>query len=35
VLLRAELECLGETLAALGILPRVVFGAEISHALAA
>jgi len=35
VLLRVELECLGETLAELGILPRLVFGAGISHALAA
>jgi hypothetical protein len=35
VLLRVELECLGETLAELGILPRLVFGAGTSHALAA
>ena len=35
VLLRVELECLGETLAELGILPRLVFGAGITHALAA
>jgi hypothetical protein len=35
VLLRVELECLGETLAELGILPRLVFGAGMSHALAA
>ena len=35
VLLRVELERLGETLAEIGILPRLVFGGGLAHALAA
>lgn len=35
VLLKVELERLGETLATLGVLPRLVFGGGVAHALAA